>query len=317
MKTLDSSCNTSSSTFCDRSTETDAVTPPETKNIVTTDEVRRATSAATTTRTTGTNTYASTLVDKGVQCYGTIYRVATAVATASAAVQCSTTSLPPRPSVTKTTQTSASLVSLIPTPRRLSRSASTKSAQKSSDMKDRSSPNNNNNNNQPRSRSTSECSTKSSQTTTSLASLNYSRSRLRSLNKETQAQEQPKLKQHVATLARPSTKTTGTDARARKTSLDKNENSGKKSIGTMVAKDLIRCTSVGTQQQLVRTRDCGTSMQRKVMVDVSVGVSVAPSTNYCDECKQNGKNLREGDAKSKLIRQDTWTESLHLVGLDE
>ncbi|XP_014211758.1 uncharacterized protein LOC106641757 [Copidosoma floridanum] len=89
-------------------------------------------------------------------------------------------------------------------------------------------------------------------------------------------------------------------------------------------------------------RDFGTSPRRKVLVDVSVGPSLPgvfspSSTNYCDECKQIGRNLTDksgaktarsiptripvmsAEAKAemrraKLVRQDTWTGSLDQLG---
>lgn len=118
-----------------------------------------------------------------------------------------------------------------------------------------------------------------------------------------------------------------------------------KSVGTSVGRDLVRTVSRSTETLIPRCRDFGTSPQRKLLVDVSVGgslPSIANSTNYCDECKQTSKNKQQqqqqlqtkdkgkaqimrtripvmspearNERRSNLIRQDTWTESLDKIG---
>lgn len=123
---------------------------------------------------------------------------------------------------------------------------------------------------------------------------------------------------------------------------------GSRSVGVNVARcDLLGCVSRSTETLAPRIRDFGTSPQRKLLVDVSVGASlpsITSSTNYCDECKQISKSAKaaataesrpssnkgrtepmrtripvmtepaKNERRTTLIRQDTWTESLDQLG---
>ncbi|XP_032455973.1 KN motif and ankyrin repeat domain-containing protein 2-like isoform X1 [Nasonia vitripennis] len=166
-------------------------------------------------------------------------------------------------------------------------------------------------------------------------------------NKEVQATEsQPwvKLKLSMGVMAKPSLSDAATETTDASISLAtlRRRQTGSRSVGVNVARcDLLGCVSRSTETLAPRIRDFGTSPQRKLLVDVSVGASLPSvttgSTNYCDECKQISKSAKaaavEGRSRSSsksripvmtepaknerrttLIRQDTWTESLDQLG---
>jgi hypothetical protein len=115
-----------------------------------------------------------------------------------------------------------------------------------------------------------------------------------------------KLKLSTGVTAKPSVadaSTETTDASIGLTALRRQQQlGGPKSVGVNVGRDLVQSTSRATETTGPRQRDFGTSPQRKLLIDVSVGASLpasatgTPSTNYCDECKQISKHLNEREA---------------------